>query len=158
MNFVNVARCGSVDIGAVTGVQELLVHRVEVQYLVVLFGVGGDELITQTGVDGEVGESLPVILNVPEMPEAVIVHLVGCVELVVASGSEEEVAEVSGLYCGCRSCRTILAGIEVFAELRMKVRDSLVQPAVLVSDLEAMSAPDPGVVHLWVGLSRIGEL
>src|SRR5277367_1634234 len=40
----------------------------------------------------------------------------------------------------------------------MKVRDSLRQPAVLVTYLQAVVSFDPGVVDLWVGLRGVGEL
>jgi hypothetical protein len=121
MNFVDVTRRCAVYIGAITGVKQLLVYRIEVEDVVVLLVIRRHELVAQTGIDSQLWKSLPVVLDVPKMPEAKIVHFVGRVERVIASGSEQKVGEISGLYSRCRARGTVLTGIRVRTELRMEI-------------------------------------
>ena len=153
MQGVHVAWLGAGYIGAGAGVQQPVIDGIKVENLVVLLGVRRKELIAQAKVQRQILESFPVILNIASMPEAMVVHLVDGIQRIVIPRAEQEVGQVGGLRSSGTSSRAERARVRVRSELWMKVGDGLRQPAILIADLQAVMAFDPGVVHArdWPG-------
>ncbi len=76
VNAVDVAGNGAVYVRTMAGSDQPVVRRVKIIELIVLFIVRRHEFITQTQVQGQRGQSLPVVLNISRVPEAEVVHLV----------------------------------------------------------------------------------
>jgi hypothetical protein len=136
----------------------------------------GDELIAQTGVDGQLRAETDVILEVKEVEALVDVREGIVIELVGVASAEEEVGERDAFLAarveatwrgGCSSenarlevpvgAEVLVIGIFAVGRVEVGVRGEVGD--VLVASLIGAATLDPGVIDLWVvgvGILELG--